>query len=83
MSWGEILIKLARNVSLNAWTWGPYFCGMQGDPARTVQELVNKVMLMIACCRSAVRLAQGNFQGALEDAREAERIAPKWAQVLA
>lgn len=32
--------------------------------------------------RSAVRLAQGNFQGALKDAQEAERIAPKWAQAF-
>ncbi|KAG0584991.1 hypothetical protein KC19_3G249100 [Ceratodon purpureus] len=32
--------------------------------------------------RSALKLAQGNFQGALQDAQEAERIAPKWAQAF-
>lgn len=35
----------------------------------------------IVANRSALRLAQGNFQGALEDAKEAERIAPNWSQV--
>lgn len=32
--------------------------------------------------RSALKLAQGNFQGALQDGQEAERIAPKWAQAF-
>lgn len=32
--------------------------------------------------RSALRLAQGNFQGALNDAQVAEAISPKWAQAF-
>jgi len=38
---------------------------------------------MLKLCRSKARLAMGDISGALEDAEEAIRIAPRFPQVFA